>query len=622
MPDRPAGAVTLGWRDRIRRVIAPHRPHVAILLLAALVYLPSVWLRDAWNPDEPRYAQVAHEMVSSGEYVLPHLNGEVYAEKPPLFFWVSILASRLTGIPLESGPRLVSVIAAWLAMVLTFRIGLRLSDPETAWLTVLVLATSSMFVLHASTGVIDATLAMLVTGAILIGMKAREKSSPVLWLLFYLLTAAAVLTKGPVGFLLPAGVLLFIVLAGEGLGGLRALHPVWGIGMVLAVAAAWVVPAIAKGGSGYAETILWKQNIDRMFDPWHHDKPVYYFLKVFPASFLPWTFVMPTALFGAWRSLRGRERGWLRAIPTAAIWFTFVFLFFSLAESKKTRYLLPLFPAAALLVAIELRKALAGKIGSLRARLPIAAACLLYAVVGLAMALLPAAGPDGTGHVVTFLDFVPPQQAAGLDWLIRFPGGLLLILPGLAIAGASILALRVIRSDMRAALACLVLAMVVTIGTAHWILMPALDPVKSAEPVATIAERAAGPGGTIVLYGEAYQGMFNLALGRDRLPVAKHADLLEDSLTNDPSAVVIASQPDTEMLTTRIDMLRVVGCLLVGAEMFCASTLDQGMISASTVEPASAITLRSPSNEGNRSAERKEATVSSPSSSRAASSSP
>ncbi len=573
MSERSPATGSPRWLDPVRRLAAPHRPYVAIFLLVLFTYTPSVWLRDAWNPDEPRYAEVAREMVSRGEYVLPRLNGEVYAEKPPLYFWLSILAARLTGIPLEAGPRLVSAIAAWLTIILTFRIGLRLSDPETAWLAVLVLATSSMFVLHASTGVIDATLTMLVVAGIMAGMKAREKGSAVLWLLFYLVTAAAVLTKGPVGFLLPAGVLMFLSLAEGGDRSLRALHPVWGLAVVLAVTAIWVVPAVARGGPGYGETILWTQNVARAINPWHHDRPFHYFLKVFPVSFLPWAILLPTALYGAWRSIRGAERGWPRAAPTAAIWFVFVFVFFSLVESKKTRYLLPLFPAAALLVAIELRKVLEGRTGALRARLPLALTCLLFVGVGLGMALLPAAGPDGTGHVVQYLDLVPPQQAAGLERLVRMPGGLLLIVPGLAIAGAALLAMRSLRSDMRTAVACLALAMVGTIGTLHWAGLPALDPVKSAGPMAMVAERGAGPGGEIILYGELYQGMFNLALKRDRIPVERSVDRLEASLALKPGAVVIASQPDTQRLAARIDSLRVLGCLLVGAEMFCASRL-------------------------------------------------
>src|SRR5215475_2268145 len=96
----------------LARVVAPHRPLLALTLLASLLYLPSVWMRDLWNPDEPRYAEVAREMVARDDYALPHLNGAVYGEKPPLFFWLGAAAGSLPGVPFESGTRLVSALAA------------------------------------------------------------------------------------------------------------------------------------------------------------------------------------------------------------------------------------------------------------------------------------------------------------------------------------------------------------------------------------------------------------------------------------------------------------------------------------------------------------------------------
>src|SRR6267142_881045 len=147
-------------------MVEAEQPVLAIVLMACFLYLPCVWLRDLWNPDEPRYAEVAREMVARGDYLLPHLNGAVYGEKPPLFFWLGIVAGSLPGVPFASGTRLVSVLAALGTLLLTFRLGRRYGDPETGWLAALVLATSAMFVVHASSGVIDGTLTFLVVAAI------------------------------------------------------------------------------------------------------------------------------------------------------------------------------------------------------------------------------------------------------------------------------------------------------------------------------------------------------------------------------------------------------------------------------------------------------------------------
>src|SRR2546426_4374612 len=166
-------------RDLIGRVLAPHRPTLALVILACCLYLPCVWTRDLWSPDEPRYTEVAREMLTRGDWILPHLNSEVYGEKPPLYFWLGILAGSLPGVPFESGTRLVSVLAALGTLWLTFQIGRRTVDDRTGWLAALVLATSSMFVVHASLGVIDGTLTLLVTAAIACGLRGRETASPV-----------------------------------------------------------------------------------------------------------------------------------------------------------------------------------------------------------------------------------------------------------------------------------------------------------------------------------------------------------------------------------------------------------------------------------------------------------
>ncbi|HET9480902.1 MAG TPA: phospholipid carrier-dependent glycosyltransferase, partial [Candidatus Polarisedimenticolia bacterium] len=141
-PDRPFG-----------RLIAPHRPLLALAVLAALLYLPAAFNRDLWSPDEPRYAEVAREMTSRGDFLLPHLNGEVYGEKPPLFFWLGLLAAALPGVGIESGTRLVSALAAFATLAATFTMVRRIGSARGAWLSALVLATSGLFVIHASSGV-------------------------------------------------------------------------------------------------------------------------------------------------------------------------------------------------------------------------------------------------------------------------------------------------------------------------------------------------------------------------------------------------------------------------------------------------------------------------------------
>ncbi|MGH9870110.1 MAG: ArnT family glycosyltransferase, partial [Candidatus Polarisedimenticolia bacterium] len=402
------------------RVAEPHRPVLALVVLAALVYLPCVWARDPWSPDEPRYAEVARQMAVRGDYLLPSLNGTVYGEKPPLFFWLGMAAGWLPGIPAAAGVRLVSVLAALGTLLLVFHLGRRLGDARGGWLAALVMATSAMFALHATTGVIDATLTLLVTAAIAVGLKAREAGAPTLWGAFYVLAGLGLITKGPVALVVAGGTMLLVALAEDGPRRAWAGHPAWGLPVAAAVVALWLIPAVARGGEAYANVILFKQNLGRAYDSWHHKEPATFFLKVFPASFVPWVAALPLALVSAWRARREDPSA---RVPL--IWFCWTFLFFSLVSGKKTRYLLPLFPAAALLVGRDLARH-AERVGR---RIAVGLVLCLAAAGSLALLWM---GGGGIGRVVAGLEGLAADQREALAALGRWPGASWLILPGAA----------------------------------------------------------------------------------------------------------------------------------------------------------------------------------------------
>jgi len=550
----------------ISRIVEPHRPALDLVLLAVLCYLPAVWLRDLWNPDEPRYAEVVRVMGARGDYVLPHLNGEVYGEKPPLFFWLGAMAGRLPGVPAESGPRLISALAGLGTLLLTFRLGRRLADARTGWLAALVLATSSMFLVHASSGVIDGTLTFLVVAALSVALRAREASSPVLWAMFYLLAGLAILTKGPVGLAVPAGVLLLLSVREEGLPGAVASHAVWGTLLMAAVAAAWLVPAIAQGGREYADVILFKQNVGRAWQSWHHKEPVQFFLKVFPASFFPWIVVLPTALYGAWKA-----RASQRAASLGLAWFVFTFVFFSVISGKKTRYLLPLFPAASLLVALELRALLpeARRVRSaLRDSIPLAVSLAIVALGGLVLA----AAPFGmAGRLIARTQGLAPDQLAGLLWYTRAPGALLVALPGLVLVALGAAGLAWILRDRRASLGCLMGGWILAVIWAQWVGVPALDLVKSARPLAAAVSRAVGRDGDVALYREGYAGIFNVYLEREQLPVISGVEKIVAFAMEHPRGAIISTAEDLERLRGRLELETIVPCRRLGADTVCAS---------------------------------------------------
>jgi hypothetical protein len=546
----------------LARVLAPHRPAVALALLAALLYLPSIWTRDLWSPDEPRYAEVARAMEARGDWILPHLNGEVYGEKPPLFFWLGLAAGRLPFVPDGSGARLVSVLAALGTLLLTWRLGRRLMDQETGWLAALVLATSAMFVLHATSGVIDATLTLLVTAALSVALRAREERSPVLWGLFYVLAGLGLLTKGPVALAIPGGVLLVMALREGGVRRAWARHPLWGIPLAAAVVALWLVPAIVRGGEAYAEIILFKQNVGRAFDSWHHKEPLTYFLRVFPGSFMPWLLALPLALASAWRARR-QEPG----VAAPLVWFLFTFVFFSVVSGKKTRYLLPLFPAASLLVAWDLRRN-AARPGR---QVVVALLLLLQAAAG---AVLVVAGFGGASAALERVRGLTVDQRVELGWLTHLPGGLVMLIPGLVLSALAVMGAIRLRRDPRAGLGAAVAGWILLVGWTQWVGVPALNVIKSPRALAGAAARAAseGPAGApIVLYRDAHSHIFNFYIGRDAMPKMTGAERTGAWLRETPGAVVIAAEGDLAALEPRVPSLRRVVCRRMGEDVVCVA---------------------------------------------------
>jgi hypothetical protein len=321
------------------------------LLVAALalaLFLPGIAARDVWNPDEPRYAEVALEMRETGSWFVPRLNGRVYSEKPPLHFWSIALVSAVPGVPIEAAARIPSLIAAMAALLLLGDLAARLLDRRAAWPAVLVLAGSTKFLWQGRVGQIDMTLLALVTAAMWCFVRGLVEERPGFHRGFFLFAGLATLAKGPVGLLPP---LLGIVLFALGTGRRRLLGEMripTGLLIWAAVVMVWLVPAGLTGGREYLETIVFKQNVTRYADPWHHFKPWYYYLQVLPADFFPWSFFLPGAIaIGQRRSTAEARRGY----ELALCWAIATLVFFSLSPAKRTVYVLTMYPALALLVA-------------------------------------------------------------------------------------------------------------------------------------------------------------------------------------------------------------------------------------------------------------------------------
>ncbi len=326
-----------------------------VALLGASLFLPGLGSRDLWNPDEPRYAEVAREMLASGQYLVPHLNGEVYTQKPPLQFWAMCAASLVTGGINEVSARLPAALAAIGTLLLVFLLGERFFGRRAAWLAVAAFATCGKILWQGRIGQIDMLLTALVTLGVWFWARGETENRPGFHLLFFVAAGFATVAKGPVGLLPPLLAMLAYYAWMRDRAGLARLRPWWGLLIWAAVVLAWLLPAGLAAGGDYLQQIVFKQNVTRYADPWHHHQPFYYYLTVLPADFFPWSFLLPTALVVGWRRFVREDRGPAsRGFRFALCWVVVTVLFFSISPAKRTVYVLTMFPGLALLVGAAL----------------------------------------------------------------------------------------------------------------------------------------------------------------------------------------------------------------------------------------------------------------------------
>ncbi len=452
------------------------RVEAALFLLGLLLYLPALGARDFWNPDEPRYAQVAREMTERREFLVPQLNGHVYLQKPPLFFWAIMASGAAFGGIDETTARLPSALAAAGTIVLTYAVGRRLLGSRAALLSALVLATNVKVFWQARFGQIDMVLTFLVALGMYFWVRGYVERDARWYPWFFAAAGLATLAKGPAGFFPPLlGILAFLALTRDS-ESFRALGLWRGVLLWALVTAAWFVPASLAAGGGYGAEVGLRQTVVRYFQPWLHEQPWYHYFKVLPGDFFPWSLFLPTAAVVLWREGRGGGAAWARGALWAACWVLATLVFFSISPAKRGVYVLIMYPGLALLVGAALDRAAATWP---RYRAWVAAPVTLVALI--------AAG--GAGYVLLGSPHWSGAESMGAEIHPRAAT----ILAALT-AGAGAALVLALRERLRAALAVGVGATALCLLAIAADLLPRLDAVASLRPVAERVEREVPPG--------------------------------------------------------------------------------------------------------------------------------
>lgn len=402
---------------------------LSLLLLAALTTV-ALLTRPLIPIDETRYVSAAWEMWLRGDFLVPFKNGEPYSHKPPFMFWMSHAGWALFGVN-DWWPRLVLPLFSAGALLLTYLLARRLW-PQHAGLggqAALVLVSALLWMLFSTSMMFDVMLAFWV----LLGMHGVVSAASGKRRGFVLLGIAigfGVLTKGPVILL---NLLPIAVLAPWWNPGLRWGRWFGGVGLAVllgaGIALAWALPAGMAGGEAYRNAIFWGQTADRMVESFAHRRPFWWYLPLLPLALFPW-FVWP----GLWKAVAHHKRTGLdRGTRFCLAWMLPVFVAFSFISGKQPHYLVPLFPAFALLAA----RVLADHPGS-RVGLP----ALLAAALGGALMLAASGKIGATSTFAGELSLWPGGVLvllAAAAWVVGRRGGSPVL--NLAVLGAATLAL-------------------------------------------------------------------------------------------------------------------------------------------------------------------------------------
>jgi 4-amino-4-deoxy-L-arabinose transferase-like glycosyltransferase len=322
----------------------------ALALLALAVGVLNLQ-RHLANPDEGRYSEISREMVASGDWVTPRLNGLKYFEKPPLQYWATALAFEAFGAN-QVAARLYVWLAGFATILLVGYAGLRLFDARSGLAAMLVLVSSPYFMALGGIVTLDMGLTLWTTAtlvALLLAENARAHAAAQRrWMLAaWAAMALAVLSKGLVGIVFAGAAVFFAMALARDASILKRMRWGWGLAIFATIAVPWFV-AVSSANPEFAHFFFVHEHFERFLTQEHRRvQPAWFFVPILFAGFLPWMFALPAAIAAAWRGEAGRD---FQPLRLALMWSAFVLAFFSASGSKLPAYILPIFPPLALAV--------------------------------------------------------------------------------------------------------------------------------------------------------------------------------------------------------------------------------------------------------------------------------
>jgi 4-amino-4-deoxy-L-arabinose transferase-like glycosyltransferase len=533
------------------------RSFVLAMLALAGLYLACLPLRDFWYPDEPDMAEITRQMALTGDALQLWLFQRPFDDYPPLFFWITQGVARLAGCS-EFVLRLPTALSALSLLALVGGFVRRRFGAEFATSCVLLLGTSYLFLWQAINMHLDMLLAVAVVGAIVALDALRDASTRRARVAAIAIAGVAMgagaLTKGPIGILLPCAIVGLDALLARNYRRLAPIAVAAAIGTALF--GAWALTFAAEVSGEGITYFLASQNLERFLGGRSHDRPIYYYVTNLLVDLLPWSLLLVPAVIEGWRRARQGDA----ASRLLLVWLGFGFVFFSLSASKRSVYLLPVIPAAAILVGLCLHRlatssAVSGRLARSQAYVVAGSLAVLALAALIGIPIVEFALPGALTHEIALAIAVPLFAApAWLAWrrLRAMPAER--VLP---------------------ALPWLVMPAYLAI---YGVLYPTLDEPISAKPDArwlvTSAPRSLGHGAALAFFDEDQDDMpkESSALsfyGRFPIEVVTTREQIEDYFRrNDDGVLLVEDNDDEDLEALGLDLPQSERQVTIGDDRF------------------------------------------------------
>ncbi len=308
-----------------------------LVVLVPLLYLLNLGYFQVWSPNEAFYADSARTIIQKGNFIDPYYNGEVRLNKPPMTYWLVALGYYLVGIN-EWGLRFIHALLSLITGLITILMAKELTGSyRVGFLSFLMLTLSIQFFANSQYASPEVPFTFFITLSLYLWFVSYKRKSLLLLFFAFLSSSFAMFVKGPAGFVLPAGTIFFYLLLTDPRELLKVRYYLFTL-VSLVLGLWWHIYQLLTKGRLFWE-VFYKENFKRIY---HGSEPFYFYLLDLNVSFLPYSFLFFIALL--WIVLKTKRE---YAFPL--VWFLFVYGVFSLVAQKIPVYVLPAFPALALI---------------------------------------------------------------------------------------------------------------------------------------------------------------------------------------------------------------------------------------------------------------------------------